>query len=121
MLRQESADQPSPPSPLPSPLGAATALTFFNACTASPSRLFLPHLHIQVRRIVEAADGYSPHLVAPEAGYRRLIADAIGTMRTPAASAVERVAGALQDLVVRGGRGGRTYSYSPHAGLTTAD
>lgn len=32
---------------------------------------------VNVKRIVEEADGYQPHLIAPEMGYRRLLQECL--------------------------------------------
>jgi hypothetical protein len=32
---------------------------------------------VNVKRIVEEADGYQPHLIAPEMGYRRLLTECL--------------------------------------------
>ena len=32
---------------------------------------------VNVKRIVEEADGYQPHLIAPEMGYRRLLMECL--------------------------------------------
>ena len=44
-----------------------------------------------VRRVVEEADGYQPHLVAPEMGYRRLLQECLALFSKPADTAVEEV------------------------------
>lgn len=44
-----------------------------------------------VRKIITEADGYQPHLIAPEQGYRRLIESSLGTIKGPAESAVDAV------------------------------
>ncbi|CAD7695187.1 unnamed protein product [Ostreobium quekettii] len=44
-----------------------------------------------VRRIISEADGLRPHLIAPEAGYRRLLEAGLLLMRDPAQGAVEEV------------------------------
>lgn len=44
-----------------------------------------------VRKLITEADGYQPHLIAPEQGYRRLIETCIVTIRGPAEAAVEAV------------------------------
>jgi hypothetical protein len=40
-----------------------------------------------VRNTINEADGYQPHIIAPEAGYRRLIEDGLTLLREPCASA----------------------------------
>ncbi|GKA03569.1 dynamin-related protein 5A, partial [Tanacetum coccineum] len=54
-----------------------------------------------VRKIITEADGYQPHIMAPEQGYRRLIESTLVTIKGPAASAVDTVHGILKDLVHR--------------------
>ena len=44
-----------------------------------------------VRRIVEEADGYQPYLIAPEAGYRRLLQECLVLFKGPAEIAVDEV------------------------------
>jgi hypothetical protein len=36
-----------------------------------------------VRNTINEADGYQPHIIAPEAGYRRLIEDGLSLLREP--------------------------------------
>jgi hypothetical protein len=36
-----------------------------------------------VRNTINEADGYQPHIIAPEAGYRRLIEDGLTLLRDP--------------------------------------
>ena len=38
-----------------------------------------------VRNTINEADGYQPHIIAPEAGYRRLIEDGLSLLREPCA------------------------------------
>jgi hypothetical protein len=52
-----------------------------------------------VKRVIEEADGIQPHLVAPEAGYRRLLEEALGFLRDPAEKAVEEVYVLLRRMV----------------------
>lgn len=50
------------------------------------------HLSLQnVRKVVSEADGYQPHLIAPEQGYRRLIDGALNYFRGPAEASVDAV------------------------------
>lgn len=50
------------------------------------------HLSLQnVRKVVSEADGYQPHLIAPEQGYRRLIEGALNYFRGPAGASVDAV------------------------------
>lgn len=44
-----------------------------------------------VRKLITEADGYQPHLIAPEQGYRRLIETALITIKGPAEAAVDAV------------------------------
>ncbi|KAJ0053543.1 hypothetical protein Pint_01165 [Pistacia integerrima] len=60
------------------------------------------HLSPQnVRKVVSEADGYQPHLIAPEQGYRRLIDSALNYFRAPAESSVDTVHRILKELVRR--------------------
>ncbi|TXG50677.1 hypothetical protein EZV62_023201 [Acer yangbiense] len=52
-----------------------------------------------IRKLITEADGYQPHLIAPEQGYRRLIDSSLVTIRGPAEAAVDAVHGLLKDLV----------------------
>ncbi|XP_074263402.1 dynamin-related protein 5A-like [Silene latifolia] len=52
-----------------------------------------------VRRLITEADGYQPHLIAPEQGYRRLIESCLSTIRGPAEAAVDAVHGILKEMV----------------------
>ncbi|XP_050378800.1 dynamin-related protein 5A [Argentina anserina] len=52
-----------------------------------------------IRKLITEADGYQPHLIAPEQGYRRLIESTIISIRGPAEAAVDAVHGLLKDLV----------------------
>lgn len=66
---------------------------FDNQLPASFKRLqFDKHLTIDnVRKIITEADGYQPHLIAPEQGYRRLIECCISSVKGPAEVAVDAV------------------------------
>jgi hypothetical protein len=44
-----------------------------------------------VQKIVSEADGYQPHLIAPEQGYRRLIDGSISYFKGPAEASVDAV------------------------------
>jgi hypothetical protein len=44
-----------------------------------------------VHTIVNEADGYQPHIIAPENGYRRLIEEGLALLREPANHAVSQV------------------------------
>ncbi|GMN30787.1 hypothetical protein TIFTF001_002959 [Ficus carica] len=60
------------------------------------------HLSLQnIRKVVSEADGYQPHLVAPEQGYRRLIDSALNYFRGPAEASVDAVHFILKELVRR--------------------
>ncbi|CAI0408717.1 unnamed protein product [Linum tenue] len=52
-----------------------------------------------IRKLITEADGYQPHLIAPEQGYRRLIESSLVTIRGPAEAAVEAVHSILKELV----------------------
>ncbi|GJN15167.1 hypothetical protein PR202_gb02060 [Eleusine coracana subsp. coracana] len=52
-----------------------------------------------VKKLITEADGYQPHLIAPEQGYRRLIESCLVSIRGPAEAAVEAVHSILKDLV----------------------
>ncbi|KAK8616615.1 hypothetical protein V6N13_116585 [Hibiscus sabdariffa] len=52
-----------------------------------------------IKKFITEADGYQPHLIAPEQGYRRLIESTIVTIRGPAEAAVDAVHSILKDLV----------------------
>lgn len=50
------------------------------------------HLSVKnVQKVVTEADGYQPHLIAPEQGYRRLIDGAIVYFKGPAEASVDAV------------------------------
>jgi len=52
-----------------------------------------------VRNTINEADGYQPHIIAPEAGYRRLIEDGLSLFREPGARAVELTHQILKAIV----------------------
>uniref|UniRef100_A0A7N0TI31 GED domain-containing protein n=1 Tax=Kalanchoe fedtschenkoi TaxID=63787 RepID=A0A7N0TI31_KALFE len=52
-----------------------------------------------VRKLITEADGYQPHLIAPEQGYRRLIESSLVTTRGPAEAVVDAVHALLKELV----------------------
>uniref|UniRef100_A0A803LU89 Dynamin-related protein 1E n=1 Tax=Chenopodium quinoa TaxID=63459 RepID=A0A803LU89_CHEQI len=61
---------------------------------------FERHLCLQnVKKVVSQADGYQPHLIAPEEGYRRLIEGALNCFKDPALASVETVHRILIELV----------------------
>ncbi|XP_057487529.1 phragmoplastin DRP1E-like isoform X2 [Actinidia eriantha] len=58
------------------------------------------HLSLQnVRKVVSEADGYQPHLIAPEQGYRRLIERSLNYFKGPAEASVDAVHFILKELV----------------------
>lgn len=58
------------------------------------------YLSVQnVKKVVSEADGYQPHLIAPEQGYRRLIEASLAYFRGPAEATVNAVHVVLRDLV----------------------
>lgn len=60
------------------------------------------HLSLQnVRKVISEADGYQPHLIAPEQGYRRLIDSSLNYFRGPAEASVDAVHFVLKELVRR--------------------
>ncbi|KAK4804336.1 hypothetical protein SAY86_004153 [Trapa natans] len=74
---------------------------FDNQLPAAIKKLpFDRHLSMQnVRRIVSEADGYQPHLIAPEQGYRRLIEGSLKHFKGPAEASVDAVHFVLKELV----------------------
>ncbi|KAJ9506686.1 hypothetical protein QJQ45_005482 [Haematococcus lacustris] len=52
-----------------------------------------------VQNVVNEADGYQPHIIAPENGYRRLIEDGLSLLRDPAFQAIEQVHQILKHIV----------------------
>ncbi|MCL7044780.1 hypothetical protein MKW94_028380, partial [Papaver nudicaule] len=52
-----------------------------------------------VRKLITEADGYQPHLIAPEQGYRRLIESSLVCIKGPAETAVDAVHSILKELV----------------------
>ncbi|XP_008799598.1 dynamin-related protein 5A [Phoenix dactylifera] len=52
-----------------------------------------------VRKLITEADGYQPHLIAPEQGYRRLIESSLVCIRGPAEASVDAVHAILKELV----------------------
>ncbi|KAK9274989.1 hypothetical protein L1049_022246 [Liquidambar formosana] len=75
-------------------------IVFDNQLPAALKRLqFDKHLSMEnVRKLISEADGYQPHLIAPEQGYRRLIESSLVTIRGPAEAAVDAVHAILKDL-----------------------
>ncbi|KAI4328680.1 hypothetical protein L6164_021015 [Bauhinia variegata] len=74
---------------------------FDNQLPAALRKLpFDRHLSLQnVRKVVSEADGYQPHLIAPEQGYRRLIESSLNYFRGPAEATVDAVHFVLKELV----------------------
>lgn len=52
-----------------------------------------------VKKVISEADGYQPHLIAPEQGYRRLIDGSLGYFKGPAEASVDAVHFVLKELV----------------------
>ncbi|PWZ21769.1 Dynamin-related protein 1C [Zea mays] len=60
------------------------------------------HLSMQnVRKVISEADGYQPHLIAPEQGYRRLIDSSLSYFKGPVEASVDAVHLVLKELVRR--------------------
>ncbi|KAK7330857.1 hypothetical protein VNO77_25062 [Canavalia gladiata] len=58
------------------------------------------HLSLQkVRKVISEADGYQPHLIAPEQGYRRLLESSLNFFKGPAQASVDAVHFILKELV----------------------
>ncbi|XP_044503495.1 LOW QUALITY PROTEIN: phragmoplastin DRP1E-like [Mangifera indica] len=74
---------------------------FDNQLPAALRKLpFDRHLSLQnVRIVVSEADGYQPHLIAPEQGYRCLIDGSLNFFRGPAEASVDAVHFVLKELV----------------------
>ncbi|XP_077231206.1 DYNAMIN-like 1C isoform X2 [Tasmannia lanceolata] len=74
---------------------------FDNQLPAALKKLpFDRHLSLQnVRKVISEADGYQPHLIAPEQGYRRLIDGSLGFFKGPAEASVDAVHLVLKELV----------------------
>ncbi|XP_028752506.1 dynamin-related protein 1C [Neltuma alba] len=74
---------------------------FDNQLPAALKKLpFDRHLSLKnVQRVVTEADGYQPHLIAPEQGYRRLIDGSISYFKGPAEASVDAVHFVLKELV----------------------
>ncbi|TKY64086.1 Dynamin-related protein 1B [Spatholobus suberectus] len=83
------------------PGGEKIYQVFDNQFPTSLKRLqFDKHLSMDnVRKLITEADGYQPHLIAPEQGYRRLIESCLVLIRGPAEAAVDAVHGILKDLI----------------------
>ncbi|KAL1568633.1 Phragmoplastin drp1c [Salvia divinorum] len=52
-----------------------------------------------VRKVISEADGYQPHLIAPEQGYKRLIEGSLGYLKGPADASVDAAHFVLKELV----------------------
>ncbi|KAH9603003.1 hypothetical protein KSS87_018830 [Heliosperma pusillum] len=74
---------------------------FDNQLPAALKRLqFDKHLSMDnVRKLITEADGYQPHLIAPEQGFRRLIESCLSSIRGPAEAAVDAVHAVLKEMV----------------------
>ncbi|CAA7393222.1 unnamed protein product [Spirodela intermedia] len=74
---------------------------FDNQLPAALKKLpFDRYLSLQnVKKVVSEADGYQPHLIAPEQGYRRLIDGALNYFKGPAEATVDAVHFVLKELV----------------------
>ncbi|MQL92180.1 hypothetical protein Taro_024800 [Colocasia esculenta] len=85
----------------PRPGGDRIYGVFDNQLPAALKKLpFDRHLSLQnVRKVVSEADGYQPHLIAPEQGYRRLIESSLGFFKGPAEASVDAVHFVLKELV----------------------
>ncbi|KAF3320541.1 dynamin-related protein 1C [Carex littledalei] len=60
------------------------------------------HLSLNnVKKVISEADGYQPHLIAPEQGYRRLIDSSLHYFKGPAEASVDAVHFVLKELVRR--------------------
>ncbi|KAL1568634.1 Phragmoplastin drp1c, variant 2 [Salvia divinorum] len=44
---------------------------------------------LEARKVISEADGYQPHLIAPEQGYKRLIEGSLGYLKGPADASVD--------------------------------
>lgn len=74
---------------------------FDNQLPAALKKLpFDRHLSLQnVRKVISQSDGYQPHLIAPEQGYRRLIDSSLSYFKGPAEASVDAVHFVLKELV----------------------
>ncbi|KAF5946466.1 hypothetical protein HYC85_016694 [Camellia sinensis] len=89
--KRESANQRTMVIDLGRPGGDRIYGVFDNQLPAALRKLpFDRHLSLQnVKKIVSEADGYQPHLIAPEQGYRRLIEGSLNYFRGPAEASVD--------------------------------
>ena len=61
---------------------------------------FEKHLAMEnVKKLITQADGYQPHLIAPEQGYRRLIESCLVSIKGPAEAAVDAVSHSCVDML----------------------
>uniref|UniRef100_A0A803MTK2 Dynamin-related protein 1C n=1 Tax=Chenopodium quinoa TaxID=63459 RepID=A0A803MTK2_CHEQI len=83
------------------PGGDRIYLVFDHQLPAAMKKLPLDrHLSTSnVRKVVSEADGYQPHLIAPEQGIRRLIDGSLGYFKGPAEATVDAVHLILKELV----------------------
>ncbi|CAN1254465.1 Dynamin-related protein 5A, partial [Linum perenne] len=83
------------------PGGEKVYNVFDNQLPAAMKRLqFDKQLAMEnIRKLITEADGYQPHLIAPEQGYRRLIESSLITIRGPTEAAVEAVHAILKELI----------------------
>ena len=74
---------------------------FDNQFPAALKRLqFEKHLAMEnVKKLITQADGYQPHLIAPEQGYRRLIESCLVSIKGPAEAAVDAVSHSCVDML----------------------
>ncbi|XP_074569436.1 phragmoplastin DRP1C-like [Curcuma longa] len=74
---------------------------FDNQLPAALKKLpFDRHLSLQnVKKVISEADGYQPHLIAPEQGYRRLIDSSLSYFKGPGEASVDAVHFVLKELV----------------------
>ncbi|CAI5514687.1 unnamed protein product [Closterium sp. Naga37s-1] len=97
---------PPSPQPLPSPQPPADVRRIVAEADGYQPHLIAPEGGYRrliesalLMRIVAEADGYQPHLIAPEGGYRRLIESALLMFKGPAEAVVDKVHFILRDLV----------------------
>ncbi|XP_020105773.1 dynamin-related protein 5A-like [Ananas comosus] len=83
------------------PGGEKIYYVFDNQLPAALKRLqFDKNLSMEnVRKLITEADGYQPHLIAPEQGYRRLIESSLVSIKGPTEAAVDAVHAILKELV----------------------
>ncbi|KAK6140593.1 hypothetical protein DH2020_025676 [Rehmannia glutinosa] len=76
----------------------AQLYTILELCRAF-DRIFKEHLDGGMLKNYFEADGYQPHLIAPEQGYRRLIEGSVSYFRGPAEATADAVHFVLKELV----------------------